>query len=164
MSYSEFMCWVSSCILKWCSNSWKDKGVVPEIKKYSWKGNHKTFIPPSFGGGKKKWKYMTLRKQMNTQGKTIGCILCWTNGDIKWSIWHAAQSSITLIQAVELRQDNQLQVKFTCRLWWKPLNHNSSLSLSIPCPKFGLTGESYNFTTSVLGEKKMFSLKYIFYI
>lgn len=53
---------------------------------------------------------MRLRKQMNTQEKEIGRILLWTNADIKWSIWHAAQSSFTLIQAVEERQGNQLKV------------------------------------------------------
>lgn len=53
---------------------------------------------------------MKLRKQMNTQEKEIGRILLWTNADIKWSIWHAAQNSFTLIQAVEERQGNQLKV------------------------------------------------------
>lgn len=49
------------------------------------------------------------------QGQEIGSILCWAKDDIKWSVWHTAQRS-ALIQALELRQGNQLKVNFTCRL------------------------------------------------
>lgn len=76
MTYSEFMFGVSNCILKWCSNTWKYKETIPEIKRYSWKGKHKRFIPHSFGGGKKGGN--RFKKQMNTR-KIITSISLWTN-------------------------------------------------------------------------------------
>lgn len=47
---------------------------------------------------------------MKTQGKEIGYTLCWTNDDIKMA--HLTCSP----KQLHTEPDNQMKVKFTCRL------------------------------------------------